>query len=375
MAHYFEYATKDTTLYERSGSQNAGLDEILEIAKDVSPANRLYGVSRALIKFDLTYISSSYSAGTFGNNPKFYLNLFDANTRGIQSTQTLFAYAVTQSWENGYGRSDSNPRIGEGASWNFRDSDTLKTQWTGSMTASGGHWNTLYSASQVFDQEAADMRMDVTNLVLLQLSGSANGGVENEGFIIKREGNVGNSDTTTAEGSGTPLGTFSFFSRETHTIYQPKLEVVWNDSKWVTGSLSALTSEDLEDLVLYARGLKKQYREDSKIKFRLIGRPLYPEKTFSATAGYDTGYNTAKYLPSGSIFYQVKDAFTEDVIIPYGNGSKISCDSVGNYFNLDLKPLLAERFYKVEVKVVSGSGTADEMINFYTEIPSFKVVK
>ena len=267
MAHYFEYATKDTTLYERSGSQNAGLDEILEIAKDVSPANRLYGVSRALIKFDLTYISSSYSAGTFGNNPKFYLNLFDANTRGIQSTQTLFAYAVTQSWENGYGRSDSNPRIGEGASWNFRDSDTLKTQWTGSMTASGGHWNTLYSASQVFDQEAADMRMDVTNLVLLQLSGSANGGVENEGFIIKREGNVGNSDTTTAEGSGTPLGTFSFFSRETHTIYQPKLEVVWNDSKWVTGSLSALTSEDLEDLVLYARGLKKQYREDSDDAF------------------------------------------------------------------------------------------------------------
>ena len=45
------------------------------------------------------------------------------------------------------------------------------------------------------------------------------------------------------------------------------------------------------------------------------------------------------------------------MIIPYGVGSKIG-DSVGNYFNLDLKPLL-ERFYKVEVKVVSGSGTGD----------------
>ena len=85
---------------------------------------------------------------------------------------------------------------------------------------------------------------------------------------------------------------------------------------------------------------------------------------------FELGYDVLRFL-----FYQVKDAFTEDVIIPYGNGSKISCDSVGNYFNLDLKPLLAERFYKVEVKVVSGSGTADEMINFYTEIPSFKVVK
>ena len=375
MAHYFEYATKDNTLYERSGSQNAGLDEILEITKDISSGDVNLGVSRVLIKFDLTYISSSNSAGTFGDNPKYYLNLFDANTRGIQSTQTLFAYAVTQSWNNGYGRSDSNPRIGEGSSWNFRDNDILKTQWTGSIVSGGGHWNTQYSASQVFDQEAADMRMDVTELVNLQLSGSVNGGVDNEGFIIKRSGSVGNDDTNTDEGNNTRLGTFSFFSRETHTIYQPKLEVVWNDSKWVTGSLNALSSEDLEDLVIYARGLRKQYRENSKIKFRIIGRPLYPEKTFSAIAGYDTGYNTAKYLPSGSIFYQIKDAFTDDVIIPYGVGSKISCDSVGNYFNLDLKPLLAERFYKVEVKVVSGSGTADEMINFYTEIPSFKVVK
>ena len=87
------------------------------------------------------------------------------------------------------------------------------------------------------------MRMDVTELVNLQLSGSVNGGVDNEGFIIKRSGSVGNDDTNTDEGNNTRLGTFSFFSRETHTIYQPKLEVVWNDSKWVTGSLNALSSE------------------------------------------------------------------------------------------------------------------------------------
>ena len=29
--HYFEYATKDTTLYEASQSRNTGLDEIIEI--------------------------------------------------------------------------------------------------------------------------------------------------------------------------------------------------------------------------------------------------------------------------------------------------------------------------------------------------------
>ena len=70
-----------------------------------------------------------------------------------------------------------------------------------------------YTPSQVFDQEE-DMRMDVTNLVLLQLSEVM--GSRKRGFIIKREGNVGNSDTTT-EGSGTPLG-LSYFSRDSYDL-------------------------------------------------------------------------------------------------------------------------------------------------------------
>ena len=73
--------------------------------------------------------------------------------------------------------------------------------------------------------------MDVTDIVNRWLSGS----IPNDGFIIKRSGSIANTDTNTDEGNATHLGRFSFFSRETHTIYQPKLEVVWNDSKWVTG--------------------------------------------------------------------------------------------------------------------------------------------
>ena len=57
--HYFEYAEKDSTLYSRSGSQNTGIDEILEVVKDVSAGGDVQGVSRVVIKFDTTYISSS----------------------------------------------------------------------------------------------------------------------------------------------------------------------------------------------------------------------------------------------------------------------------------------------------------------------------
>lgn len=371
--HYFEYAEKDTTLYSRSGSQNTGIDEILEIAKDVSSAGVVQGVSRALIKFDTAYISQSVSSGLIPSSSytKFYLNLYDANSRGLNVNQILYAHPISQSWDMGFGKEDNFPTIDNGASWNYRDSGDIKTQWTSTMTGSGGTWYNQYVASQSFNNEPKDVRMDVTSIVWNWLHGD----VPNEGFMVKRSGSIGNTDATLDEGSTTSMGTFSFFSRETHTIYQPKLEAVWDDSVWTTGSLSFLTNTEIEDLRLYPRSQRDEYKEGSKVKFRVVGRPLYPEKTFSATAGYSTGYNTAKMLPSGSSYYQVVDAYTDDVIIPYGSGSLLSCDSTGNYFNLDMKSLLADRFYRLEYKVVSGSGTADETIQYFTYLPSFKVVK
>ena len=57
--HYFLFADKDTTIYQASSSLNAGLDEILEVKKDVSDTGATVNSSRILMKFDLAYISSS----------------------------------------------------------------------------------------------------------------------------------------------------------------------------------------------------------------------------------------------------------------------------------------------------------------------------
>ena len=375
--HYFEYATKDTTLYEESQSLNSGLDEILEVRKDKNADGSVIYVSRALIKFDLTYISQSVVDGLI-SSPTYYLNLYDANSQALNISQKLYAYPVSQSWDVGSGRQDSNPIIEDGASWRYRDNGTTETQWSSVYTGSGGTWYSgsdgQYSleASQSFTHEAADVRMDVTGIVNNWIySGSS---YANEGFMLKRSGSIGNSDSSLPEGDTTHYGRFVFFSRDTHTIYQPKLEVVWNDSKWATGSLSALSSDNLDDMVLYMRGLRPEYKEKSKVKFRVIGRERYPEKTYS-TSGYSTGYTTAKYLPSGSTYYQIKDAYTEEIIVPFGSGSVVSCDSTGNYFNYWMDGLQSERFYRIEYKVVSGSGTADETVEFYDEKHTFKVVR
>ena len=149
------------------------------------------------------------------------------------------------------------------------------------------------------------------------------------------------------------------------------MEVQWDDSSWATGSLSALSSSDLERLKVYFKNLRQEYKEGSIVKFRVVGRELYPTTAFSTTPSE----LTIKYLPSGSIYYSVRDAETEEVIVPFGTGSKISCDSSGNYFNLWMNGFQAERNYRFLVKVVSGSGTTDEQVNFYDDNYEFRVVR
>jgi len=233
----------------------------------------------------------------------------------------------------------------------------------GSGSLGGG--GVPYEASQSFNRKSEDVRMDVTGIIRAWLSES----IDNEGFIVKRRGNVGNTDKFSDENNIQRLGNFSFFSSDTNTKYPPTLEVVWDDSKWNAGSLSALTSANLEDSVLYMKGLRPEYKQESKVRFRVVGRERFPEKTFSTTPAN----LTVKTLPPSSSFYSILDAETDEVVVPYGSGSQISCDSSGNYFSLDLNGYQPERYYKIEYRIQSGSGTTDEFDQYYDEGFTFKV--
>ena len=391
--YYFEYPKIDTTIYEGSvtSSVNTGLDQILEINKNMNSAGTTIDVSRVLIQFDYSYISSSVQSGIIPSDAKYYLNLYDASSEELAVEQTLFAYMISGSWNGGTGTKDRDPALSDGASWKYRDNDTTKTEWVSGSTTQGGTWytsslNSGYNVSASVDlvYETKDIRMDVTSLVKNHIySGST---FPNYGFILKRE-NVPTSqslhsifDPTLATGSAehdtSHQGNLKFFSRETNTIFPPKLEVEWDDSSWNTGSLSALSATDLDRLKVYFQNLKPEYKEKSKVKFRVVGRELYPTRGFDTTPAA----LTVKYLPSGSrtlqqgAYYSVKDAETEDVIIPFSTGSIISCDSTSNYFNLWMDGFQPERRYRFEIKVVSGSG-ADQTSMIYDDDFTFKVVR
>jgi len=362
--HYFTFAEKDNTIYQESGSLNAGLDEILEVRKDVSDTGASVNVSRILIKFDLTYISQSVSSGLI-TNPKYFLNLYDAHPSALATSQSLYAYPVSGSWTMGDGRSYDNPITYEGSSWYYRYGKLDGTLWT-SVSGSGGQWysGSGYEASQSLNYNSSDIRMNVSDVVNKWLDST----VPNDGFIIKRSGSIANLDSGSDEGSTDLLGNLSFFSTDTNTKYPPTLEVQWDDSRWSTGSLSALSSTNLEDMTVYMKGLRPVYKEKSKAKFRIVGRERFPSKTYSTTPSS----LTVKTLPSGSSYYSIVDAETDDVIVPFGSGSKLSCDSSGNYFNLWLDGYQPERYYKLLFRVVSGSGTVDEIDQYFDGGFTFK---
>jgi len=245
--HYFEYIKRDTTIYSggTTASLNSGHDEILEVVKEVSNDSSTINTSRILLSADYSYISQSIQDGKIPTTAKFYLNLYDAGTKDIEAEQKLHIYMISGSWKSGTGKKFDSPVTEDGASFKYRDQERKLPWVTGSILTDGGSWFTgsqdsysQYNISQSYDltYDKRDVRFDVTDMVRNHIFSSSI--YPNNGFIIKREstGSYGTTysfsgDTNSDEGGTSRLGTLQFFSRETHTIYPPSLEVDWDDKK------------------------------------------------------------------------------------------------------------------------------------------------
>ena len=340
MAYYFMTASKDASVYLQQPNQNTGLDEILEVSK-VYYGN-IKDIGRALLKFEVGYLSASL-ADTSISMSEATLILRETESDEIPLEYTIYCNAVSGAWEMGIGTRFDNISTA-GVTWNYREGDTslewlengLEVGTTANPTTGvGGTWHTLLVASQSFDYDTADITMDVSDILREWMSGST----PNDGMIIR----FGASQENDTE----DYGQLKFFSKETNTIYQPKIRIGWDDSSFSTGSLSALTSDELK---VNVKNFKKEYKVGTTPKIKVVGRELYPVKTFTNTFAY----NSVKYLPEET-YYQIKDFASDDIIVPFSDFTKISCDENGNYFNLNLSNWEAGRTYKLEFKVIMDS--------------------
>ena len=376
------YADSDATMYEANSLQsyNTGLDEILEVGKQLDTDGETLVKSRFVVKFDMSEIQDTltkYSADL--NSCKFVLQLFTTNATNLPADYTLDAKLMGQPWTNGTGYSTSTVATMDGISW-----ATPHASWSfspsGSQTLSGSYWisssqviNTgapsLYvsgsglggswlwqSGSGIFNTSSfdssyfyqpgltenesfsyrpTDINMDVTGAVKTWISGSGNVSVDNNGFLIKF------SDADEAD--GTKTGIIKFFSRETHTIYVPRLTMYWDNSTFTTGSLSSV---NLESYLTYSK-TKPSYKDTEITKIRIYARDKFPQKSPSNLFPLET----VKHLPT-TTYYAIRDAATDEYIIPFDNiYNKVSCDSTSNFIHVDMNSFMPERYYRIELKI------------------------
>lgn len=369
------YPSKNATLYSQYPDKNTGVDQILEISKNTNGSPSLEGDntvfyaatynSRILIQFDLSEVSASIVSGKINGNSKYYLTLKSTEAIELPLEYTLYAYPVSSSWTQGTGFYNNNPAITNGVSWRYRDSKLSGTLWatqsynatsTGSFgsIAHGGTWYTSSVASQSFVFQSPDVRMDVTPIVRQWLSGS----IPNQGMIIKLP------DLTEQDSS--IFGSIKFFSVNSHTIFIPRLEVFWDDTDLSgTGSFQQVSSEDF---VLNLKNLRETYNEREIAKVRLQVRDRFPTLTYVTSSNYLTSYR----LPSGS-YFQIMDTVTDEVIIPFDNlGTKVNCDSNGNFIKIDCNSLMPERYYRLVFKSEFDSG---DTIRFIDDGHIFRITR
>ena len=337
--YYFLTASKDASIFLQQPNQNTGLDEVLEVSKVYYGS--LKDTARTLIKFDTNTLSASLSSGDVT------MSVAELVLRETEPTEIPLSYSleinpVSQSWEMGVG-TRFDDISSDGCTWNYRESGSnwLPTNVsnsgsaTGSFDGKGGMWYTASQATRSYDYESSDLIVDVSS----SLSFWLDDGYSNEGFIIKHESQKENNDID--------YGQLKFFSKETHTIYQPKIRIGWDDSRYETGSLQALP----EEYKISLKRLKKSYRAGGRYDIEVFARELYPQKTFQNTFGYSTG----SLLPTSS-FYQIRDNESNDIIIPFGDYSKISTYGNKSRISLDLTNFEINRSYRVELKVeLTGS--------------------
>ena len=390
MAYYFIFPEKDATIYSHPNRTdlNTGHDEILEIVKEKGNSDPHYYPSRILIKFKNEDIQSTIlnkvGPGVFNNGiSQVCLQLLSSEHKNLEEVLNLDVFAISQSWEEGTGRFNNLPTSSNGCTWIHRNNGSTETRvrdkWitssfgpgsSGSISSSvitegGGVWYTgsgFQSSQQFLTGDNLDTNIDVTSIVQKFSSSLFSNtqyptGIDNHGFLVKQP------DVIEGDTSGS-FGELKYFSTDTHTIYPPRLVFKWDDSIYPSEFTSSAKQSGELNISLYRN--KEEYNQNDEATFRIHVRDKYPIRQFTSSSNFlNIGYLTT------SSFYSVRDAHTEEEIIPFDNTfTKLSADTEGMYFKIFMKGLQPERYYRILFKTVNNEGTTVYDKNYH-----FKVIR
>ena len=359
MAVYKLFPSQDATIYSRYPDKNTGLNEILSVSIEDSQDSGNTQASRTLIQFSSIEIADVINNKVSGSIWSASLRGFIAEANGLNSDTTLEIYAVTGSWNMGTGKYSYSPEYNDGVSWYNRlasGSGTWRTTGfpagvTGSYgsVSGGGNWYTSSYTQSFSYYDDKDININVTPIVRSWYSGS----IANNGFIIKQAVEFIDSLLYNIN--------LDYFSRDTHTIYPPQLEIKWRDYSFSTGSLTEI---NVFPATIAIDNNPGTFYPDSDNIFRVNSRPEYPNRVFSTASYFTQNY----YLPTAS-YYAIKDLYTNEYVIDFDNQfTQLSVDENGSYFKLYMNGLEPERFYSILIKTTINGSTIVFDDNYYFKV-------
>ena len=369
MAVYQIFASADATLYSRYPAKNTGRDPILEVSAKNSQdglrflnrtsltenpyytydlaANDNYStteqffpqsdIRRSILQFSPADIAklSSFASQSISGSWDANLVMYLASAQNLNTTYSLNAYAVSQPWTMGTGQFAQVPESRNGVGWEYTGPYQNSNLWT----TGGGSWNTTLTGSQFFDYMSnKDINMDISDIMNAWFTGS-NG---NYGIIVKHP--------TAIEQSTSSFVDLKFFSVDTHTIYPPSIQFKWADAYYYPQGTNYVLTDQITVTLANNPG---QFKQNEVYKMRTAVRYTYPARTFTTSSVYLTSLNFSE-----DTYWALQDIKTNEMVVDFDtNYTKLSADSVGNYFTLYTSGLEIGRFYRILIKTSIYSTT------------------
>ena len=296
--------TKDCSVYSKNPDVNYGLDEILEIGL----SNLDNSITHSLISFDTSAISSFINTLSGSVDVKLKLYFCDAKTIPSQYSLQL-KQLKDDNWISGTGNKD-------GISY---------TQYSGSYL----------SGSSLVNEQSFSVYSSKD--VVFSLSGS---NLYSYAINVKNDTILLNDYSFTLQ----------YYSKDTHTIYQPQVEVRYDDSTYDNSlSGSVIQKEPFISII----NNKYPLYIDNKYRLDISCREKFPTRQFSNTANF----NRKKYLPQ-TTYYALRDIKGDFYVVDFDTQyTKISLDQNGNFINLDTSAMEPNRYYTLDIKTIIGNKT------------------
>ncbi len=404
MAVYNIFAAADTTLYSRYPVKNSGRDPILEVSvKNSQDGTRfLYrnpvtenpyytydlaangnastsdayfpedDVRRSILQFSPEDLNKLYAFASQSISSSYQANLvmYLAFAQNLSIPYTLEIYPVSQSWTMGTGQYAQVPESVNGASWLFTGAsgsspfwqmsdlfwenpalltwDTTPYFWNTPGTGSGGSWYNFESNQAFGYMSNKDLNANITNIFNSWYTGS----ITNNGLIVKHP-----FSTETDQNAFIDL---KFFSVDTHTIYPPAIQFKWADAYYYPVSTNYVLNDQITITLANNPG---EFSQNEVYKMRLATRYTYPPRQFTTSSIYLTNL-----ILSEKTYWALQDVKTNEMIVDFDeNFTKISCDSVGNYFTLYTSGLEINRYYRLLIKTYIYSTTYGPLSTYDNE--------